>query len=173
MTSSARKKAPKTIWTPRPSIVASSAVSYARPSVPKPSDAHSTPTPTRPASARSDEDAADEETVLEPQALGEAVEPGVVLADADARVRTGEDAELDHLRADQGQRHEPEHRVDLPRAPEHVDRARGEEEHAEEPEEQERAPGTRKSQLGLYSSMNRTCRHASPKRLSFDSPTRG
>ncbi len=48
MFSSARKNAPNTIWIPSPRPVTRSAVSYARPSTPKPFDAHSMPTATSP-----------------------------------------------------------------------------------------------------------------------------
>ena len=173
MVSSARKKEAKTIWIPRPRPVARSAVSYTRPSVPKPSSAHSAPTAKSPAKREEDERAAGEQAVLELQPPAEPLEQRIVLADPHARVGAREDAELDHLRADQRERDEAEHRVDLPRAAEDVHRAGREREHADEPEEQHRGAGTRYSQLGLYRSMKRTCRQASPKRLSFDSPTRG
>ena len=63
-----------------------------------------------------------------------------MLADTDARIRAREDAELDDLGADERERDEAEHRVDLPRAAEDVDRAGRKREHPAEAErEQSRA----------------------------------
>ena len=81
--------------------------------------------------------------MLERRPATEALEQRVALADPHARVRPGEDAELDHLRADERQRDEAEHRVDLPRATEDVDGAARQDEHADEPEQEQPAPGTR------------------------------
>ena len=77
--------------------------------------------------------------MLEPKVPAEPFEQGVSLPDLDARVGAREDAELDDLGADERQCDETEHRVDLPRPSEHVDRAAGEDEHSDEPEEQEDA----------------------------------
>ena len=61
-----------------------------------------------------------------------------MLPDPHARVRPREDAELDHLRADQRERDEPEHRVDLPRAAEDVHGPGREHEHPDDAEQQHR-----------------------------------
>ena len=76
--------------------------------------------------------------MLELQLPAEPLEQRVALTDPHARVRPREDAELDHLRADQRQRDEAEHRVDLPGAAEEVDRPGREHEHADEPEQEQR-----------------------------------
>jgi hypothetical protein len=55
------------------------------------------------------------------------------------RVRPREDSELDHLRSNERQRDEAEHRVDLPRMAEDVVRAGRENEHADNPEQQKKA----------------------------------
>ena len=133
--SSARKNAPKTIWTPRPSRVTRSAVSYARPRAPKPALPHSSAIAARPGDRQ----------------RGRALRRRGVRARASGRrpsrsssgsrspirtrayVRANTPSWID-LRADQRQGDEPEHRVDLPGPAEHVDRARREQEHPREPQ---------------------------------------
>ena len=121
-----------------------SAVSYARPSAPKPFDAHSTPTSDEAGDRASSTSAP---PTMRPcssvRCRPEALEQGVALADPHARVGSCEDAELDDLCADQRQRDEAEHRVDLPRLAENVDRAGREDDHAGEPEEEEDASRAR------------------------------
>ena len=79
--------------------------------------------------------------MLEPDLRRNALEQRVVLAEVRQRVRAREHAELDDLRAEQRERDEREHRVDLPRAAEDVDRPAREHEHPGEPEQQQEAPG--------------------------------
>ena len=81
--------------------------------------------------------------MLELQSAAEPLEQRIALPDPHARVRPCEDAELDHLCADQGERDEAEHRVDLPRAAEDVDRPGREDEHADEPEQEQRGARAR------------------------------
>ena len=109
------------------------------PSVPNPSSAHSAPTATQTRRARGERELPPtSEAVLEPQSPPEAIEQRIVLADPHARVRPREDAELDDLRADQRQRDEAEHRVDLPRPAEDVDRTGRERDHPDDAEQEQR-----------------------------------
>ena len=76
---------------PSPSTVARSAVSYARPSVPKPSLAHSAPIAVRPPRASSTRTPPSDEAVLEPELAAEALEQRVVFPDTHAGVSARED----------------------------------------------------------------------------------
>ena len=106
MVSSARKNAPNTIWMPSPSAVTSSAVSYARPSAPKPLRAHSTATHASPTTANSASAPPATRPCSSVTRASEPLEQRVPLADPHPRVCPREDAELDHLRADQRHRDE-------------------------------------------------------------------
>jgi hypothetical protein len=79
--------------------------------------------------------------VLQLQSAPEAFEQWVVFADANARVGTCEDAELDDLRTDERERNEAEHRVDLPGTAEDVDRSGRQGEHPDEAEREDGGAG--------------------------------
>ena len=79
--------------------------------------------------------------MLECDVPAEPLEQRVALADPNARVRPREDAELDHLGADERHGDEAEHRVDLPGVAEDVDRPGGEGDHADEAEQEQQPAG--------------------------------
>src|SRR5205085_6492312 len=81
----------------------------------------------------------EQQAVFEVEATAEPLEQHIVLVEVRERVHAREEPELDDLRADQRQRDEGEHRVDLPRPPEDVHRAAREHDHPGEAEQDQDA----------------------------------
>ena len=123
--------------------------------------------------ARQDDDPAQQQPVLEPEAAAHAVEPRVVVAHEVHAVGVGAEPERDDLRPDDEQQRAGDHRVQVPRAAEDVDLARAPSARRARRAPPARRPGTRKRCVGLWTSRKRRWRQPSRKVESFDSPPRG